>query len=240
MNLNDIANQKIAAQIFPVAEVSLFARVKNEKIGPLLASQSLAPFGAGMTDMVMVFSEMKYSGMRFGEIAITVAAATRNDPKTEYGSFMLTAFNSNPFFAFVERNIFKAPYRSANIRFSLAERSFHCAMRGKGGSKDSIEVSLSMPESDPAHICHERNVLLPGKTNGVLTFFKARIEGETIHKRSQSDTDSVHVNIGLDRLNRLAAEDINIVGWEIRRAATHTKYETTVHRIKNARSKYNA
>lgn len=71
----------------------------------------------GKASLLISVTNLIYSGIPFKEFVLSISI--RNpDSGSEYDSvFMLTAYNSNPFFAWSEKNIFSTPFRRGEIVF---------------------------------------------------------------------------------------------------------------------------
>jgi len=114
-----MAPPRYVAEIAPVREVSLVGAADPDYWRGRLAPEGLAPSIAdGSARVLIIAAEMKFKGLRFAECSMSVFvehAAGEGE-----AVFLVQAFNSRRFFAWVERRIFHTPYAHASVQVEAA------------------------------------------------------------------------------------------------------------------------
>lgn len=137
-----------------------------------LAEEGLTPLAHdGVARMQVVAATMRYKGVRFTEVSVSVEIASA--PETGPAVFLACAFTTSRFFAWCERTLFSAPYVHANCRLVLepgaaleVEVGGAPLFRAEMAAGSMAEAVRCGPESWTGHI-H-----LPGRR-----FFHGRMAG---------------------------------------------------------------
>lgn len=103
--------RKFDVVVSPVREVTLVGRADLGHWQRNLAVHGLHPTDAnGSAEMLLSSCEARFKGIRFRELSVSVFVTQFAGGRTRDGAFLLRAFNSIRFFAFVERTMFRTPY----------------------------------------------------------------------------------------------------------------------------------
>jgi hypothetical protein len=198
----------------------------------LLENEVLAPIERdGKAQLLIIAAAMRFKGIRFRELSFSVLVRRK---QTE-AAFLVQAFNTVRFFAFVERNLFSAPYCHGSVQLDVGAPAFARAADRSGGGF-SAEMA-----SDPARQPHrvgesgwEGDVVLPrrGNKNATRKHFFARIRGETQSYRFIAD-DRIKIQPSARSPIFQWLLDSGFEGqeWSIRENARHCKSKTMVDRI---------
>lgn len=131
---------KYAAQIQNVREVGLTGTADLGYWTEQLKSQGLTPLEHhGHARLLITGTNARFGGFAFRELGIGVFASAEQAGSGMEGLLLLHAFNSNRFFAFIERTFFSTPYYRGKVsvevdpaRFTLA-RSADDSVSGRLG-----------------------------------------------------------------------------------------------------------
>jgi hypothetical protein len=103
--------RKFDVVVSPVREVTLVGRADLSYWRRNLAVHGLHPTDAnGNAEILLSSCEARFKGIRFRELSLSVFVTQHAGGRTRDGAFLLRAFNSIRFFAFVERAMFRTPY----------------------------------------------------------------------------------------------------------------------------------
>ncbi|MBL9122842.1 MAG: hypothetical protein JNG90_04365, partial [Planctomycetaceae bacterium] len=105
--------------IHPTRDVTLQGRADLAYWTSELAAQQLHPQAAdGWAQLWITATESRFFEIRFRELTISVIVDSVPPAAADNGVYLVSAFNSVGWFAWVERNLFGAPYSSADISVS--------------------------------------------------------------------------------------------------------------------------
>lgn len=220
--------QKIryVADVSHVQEVSLHATANLDFWRERLEPEGLTPRDEnGRAALLFIAAQMKWMGVRFSELSISVALPDSAPAKM----FLVQAFNSIPFFAWSERFFFKTPYHAGQVAvqancpagFTLALGG---AMRLGAAMAGARAPAWRGPET------WEGKVLLPralSRTAQAGRHFIARLSGPTeVYPFGPTDTLSFAPDPATPITQWL--RDSECVGkeWRLRADANHAKSET--------------
>lgn len=100
-----------------VREVMIAGTTDAEFWRARLQQANLYPFARdGKADLLISATHLKWMGMPASELVISVAACTNPDAQKTDGPFLIAAFNSVAWMAWMERTMFKTGYESAQIQ----------------------------------------------------------------------------------------------------------------------------
>jgi hypothetical protein len=112
------------AYIRNVKELSLTCSADADRWKEYLEQYGLRPtVKEGKVSIVIAVNDLAFIGIRFQEVTISISVQNP-DTSSEYGSvFLLTAYNSNRFFAWFEKKILSTPFRKGKIVFETEKYS---------------------------------------------------------------------------------------------------------------------
>lgn len=215
-----------AAVVEDVQEVSLLGSADLAFWAEHLRAEGLRPAEhQGQARITVVATGARFKGMPFRELAITVAVAGEGE-----AGFLLHAFNTSRFFAFVERTCFKTPYYPGQVELGTDGAAAF------GVSRDAqallrAEAGPDTARGDWLPDRWEGRVHLP-RRHGAEWCFHAEMSGPS----RRFAFDPVH-----DTLAISPAEDVPVLGWLLesgfmgsewllRRHAVHAKSRTVAER----------
>ena len=106
----DDGSVKFVATVYPVREVSLLGSADFAFWADRLAADHLVPQACEDQARAMInASDAKYLGIRFRELSISIFCQ-RRDGNQQEAVYLVQAFNSVRWFAWVERSMFSTPY----------------------------------------------------------------------------------------------------------------------------------
>lgn len=220
---------KFQADIEPVREVTLMGLADPAYWSQRLEPEQLTPAVLNnRAQLLIIAAEMKFKGIRFRELSISVLARSNQGD----GAFLLHAFNTVRFFAFVERNFFSAPYFHGDVQVSVQP-----PVLARGAIADGGAFAIEMAhEREPARVetaGWEGPVFLPGATSAGRKYFIAKIWGRTrFFPFASSDTILIKPSPRAPVLRSLLDSGFQATEWAIRDKARHAKSKTTTLRSK--------
>lgn len=215
----------------PVTEVSLTGAADLVFWRARLQPEGLAPYDdQGQARLVLIGADMRWMGVRFTELSISVALSRGPSADQPGGMYLAQAFNSVGWFAWVERRLFQTPYELG--RTELAAQPPACLALTIGGvpvfRASMAAARLSAWRGDEVW---EGGVFLPGRVSGTPRsekLFFARLSGDTeIHPfQPENDTLELTPTPRAEAIQWLADSGFAPREWRLRRAATHQKSQT--------------
>lgn len=195
--------QKYVAELDHVREVTISGSADFHYWRNRLQNEGLTPIERdGAAQMLLTAADGRFRGVHFRELAVSVLAGD--------GAYLVQAFNSVRFFAWVERVIFKTPYTHARlavdaaaIRSAMVEA--HCGPRKAG--KTEVDG-------------FDGPVYLPGGR-----WFRAHIAGLTERFPFDPARDSLETSLASLLESRFTPRE-----WHLRRDARHAKGNTLPRR----------
>jgi hypothetical protein len=223
-----IPQPKYHVVVAPVREVSLVASADAEY-------WSRRTLEDGRARLVVTGAEAKFLGKTFRELSISVFVSFQPGGAKRDGAYLLQAWNSVRFFAFVERTLFHTPYAGAEVLVDTVPPE------SVGVFRDKLPLfSAMMGRSEVlAHRTPSRNgpegwegpIFLPDSNSGNSVsnrLFFARLEGETAAYPFLTDVDALTIQ-PTEAVPVLAElVDSHFAGheWLVRSAGTHAKSKT--------------
>jgi hypothetical protein len=232
--------EKYDVQISGVREVSLVGTSDLLPWQSRLASYDLSPTEKeGRAELLISGCEARFKGIRFRELTISIFVSDHADRSSRDGVFMIHAFNSLRFFAFVERTFFHTPYYYAVIKVHTGPPAgvemlqdgavgLRFAMTGNGNAVEDFTKSR-LPTSvapdgweGPIHLPHRR----PDRSEP-LRLFHGKLMGVThSYPFAASDTWSISPMKQAPVLAWLLESKFEPQEWVVRPNATHGKSKT--------------
>jgi len=203
--------------IEPVLEVTLLGKATATTWQPILEAEGFAPPQTDKIPIIISGTQAKYMGVSFHECSISLGI-------DEKRFLLIHAFNSNRFFAWTERKLFRTPYYHAQITVEPNQIIVSQV------ADPLLEVAIE-PDTPIIHQADEDYrwmICLPKalrKNADMPHYFHARLAGHTQHYAPQL----VHLSFGdspNDVLSRLAKSHFEPTGWSVRMTAQHSKSKT--------------
>jgi hypothetical protein len=219
---------KWAAKVAPVKEVTLHGSADLAFWQDRLRPEGLEPAPRdGRAQLFLSATEMRFWGILFRECIVgvqVVRPAQSGEPIA--GLYLAQAWNTVRFFAWVERTIFKTPYRLGQIEVDpSAPAQLHVSEQGKSLIK-ATRRDQSLPESTVAEEW-QGPVFLPRVGNRPQQLFIAQLNGLTEHYPFHLERDEfTSFGSSLPALESLIASGFTPERWHIRPAAAHAKSKT--------------
>lgn len=172
----------------------------------------------------MSVTNAKFHGIPFRELSFGVFVSRREDSDRPEGLYLVQAFNSVRFFAFVEQTFFSTPYSPGNLSVDIGPPA-RVELRERGRARFRVEMarrSLPSPSDDG----WEGPIFLPRKAQGERKLFFARLRGETTVTPFDPSSDVVEIEAGHPVLDDLSRSEFHPRDWILRPNATHGKSKT--------------
>lgn len=204
--------------IHPVLEVTLLGNADYAIWQPILQAEGFHPLHTTTIPVIISGTQARYMGVTFRELSISLGI---DDERF----LLIYAFNSNRFFAWTERNLFRTPYYHAK----LVVNSHHIAIHQ--GKNRLFEATLPtdaqiVEQSDEDY---QRVICLPKslrKNANMPHYFHARLAGDTQHYVPHSAHISFVDETSNAILSRLSESQFEIADWSVRIQAHHSKSKT--------------
>lgn len=202
--------------IEPVLEVTLLGNANTATWQPILEAEGFHPPHTDKIPVIISGTQAKYRGVSFRELSISLGI-------DEERFLLIYAFNSNRFFAWTERKLFRTPYYHAQI----AVDSHHITLHQGINPLFEAKLNTDAPITRQADEDYQWTICLPKalrKNADVPHYFHARLKGHTQHYAPQLS----HFNIGSSNaiLSRLAESQFELMDWSVRMQAQHSKSKT--------------
>lgn len=176
---------RAAAAVRGVVEVTLRARADLGFWKRELSPQGLAPVErGGAASLLIGANAARFAGFRFQELALAVEVEPDLNSGLAREAFLWQGFTSRRFFAWVERNRFRTPYRHAAIRVSGGPSAgFEVGIAGRPQLRAAMAAAAGAdgdPARAPLRIGDEPwsgRIHLPAGADGPRRCFFARLEG---------------------------------------------------------------
>ena len=176
--------------------------------------------------------ESRFLGVAFREATIAVSLARRRGGSGRDGVFLVRAFNSSRFFAFVERACFASPYLHGRLRIDA-----RCPAAIEVSRGDEIALIARMADA-PGRLPSRSGgedwrgpVFLPserGEGAGSCRFFPARVAGATCTYPFSPSEDLVTIGPSRDDTALRSLVESNFAGreWVLREDGSHAEGKT--------------
>lgn len=204
----------------PVLEVTLICRGDAAPWRQSLVREGISlPPQQEEVEIILSAVETKYMGVIFRELSVSLRL---DDTQV----FLVHAFNSNRFFAWVERAWFRTPYYYGKL--VVAPHYIQLSDNGQ----PHLEARLA--ESAAALECrtesNEWQIRLPAalrKESSKVHYFNARLEGDTQYYATLPNPPMLVFGSGLPAsLLPLQASKLMVEKWLVRERAKHSKSQT--------------
>lgn len=229
--------RKFDVVVSPVREVTLVGHADLSYWQRQLAINGLHPTDAnGNAEMLLSSCEARFKGIRFRELSVSVFVTERAGGRSRDGAFLVRAYNSIRFFAFVERTMFRTPYYPQQIALDPQVPAF---MRLGDAAQPVLRAAMSKNAASSA-----RNAV-PAKPDGwqgpiflpdlrspqasSSRLFYGSLTGDTRTITYDFGADTFEFDVqGGDPIARVLTESqFAPHEWILRAAATHGKSKTT-------------
>jgi hypothetical protein len=230
---NNPANSTIRypVTVRPVKEVSLTGTADLAYWKARLEPEGLFPYDdQGRARLVLIGAGMKWMGVRFTELSVSVALSSDPAGDRPVGMYLAQAFNSVGWFAWVERTLFQTPYDPGQTE--LEARPPVClALRVGQAQVLRAAMATPSPVAWRGDEVWEGGIFLPGRvtrTPRAEKLFFGRLSGDTeVYAFSlQTDTLELKPSPAANVVQWLLESGFAGQEWHIRRAATHQKSQT--------------
>ncbi len=225
---------RFAARISHVNELTLRGSADLEFWVKQLEPEGLVPTAKnGRAQVLIVAADMRYFGIRFQEVSFSILAHVQNRTGRGNGAFLLQAFNSRRFFAWVERTRFSTPYAYARFRGSRGQtspgievhRGNSCLFRATLGSVAERPIS---PDASQGWSGLIYLPVAPRRPDETRRAFYAEVAGLTLRIPFMPEHDSIAIDTDSEfsALSALSKSDVVIENWIMRPDADHAKSMT--------------
>ncbi len=197
-------------------------RLKPEGLNPYVKD--------GRAELLIATTDSRWLGMPFKELTIAISICLAEGCPEPQGLFLIQAFNSRRFFAFIERSFYQTPYDLGAI--SVKSRPPLAIKVGKGGDNYlSVDMAEAIPGLGSEADRWEGPIFLPGKPavpSAKHKLFYARLAGVTQRYPFHPDVDRLLINrsAGLPVFQWLLASNFTGQEWRLRVDATHARSRT--------------
>ncbi|MEX2026835.1 MAG: hypothetical protein WEH44_06030 [Pirellulaceae bacterium] len=224
---------QFVAEISQVREVSLLGaadlpfwqeRLKREKLFPAELDRQ--------AQLLISGTSAKFRGIPFQELSISVFVSRQQRQEEREGAFLTQAFNSNWFFALVERLWFATPYNHARVSVEATlPASILVKQHGQVAFRSAmVEQGIAQRQAIRCgNEGWEGPIFLPGRRSlAGDKWFYARIGGQTSVYPFLPDRDelSIRPELGPPAISWLAQSHFAGRQWVIRDSAVHAKSKT--------------
>lgn len=213
-----------------VTEVSLTGTADPAPWTAMLERCRLRPqLVEGRAELLLLACAAAYKGKRFRELSLSIAVSNASDGASRDGVFLVTAFNSVRFFAWVERAVFKTPYVHADVTVD-AGPLLALGVSVKGQRWLRAEAGIVERASTAGDERWEGPIHLPPKGRrsdaGGRHFFGC-LEGP-FKRYAFDEQDRCVITPGDpdDGLGMLTATSFRPTQWQVRVGAVHSRSKT--------------
>jgi len=220
---------KWAAKVAPVKEVTLHGLADLAFWQEKLLTEDLEPVSfEGRAQVFLSATETRFWGILFRECLIGVQVS-RNSQSGEQtpGIFLVQAWNSVRFFAWVERTIFKTPYALGQMDVEpMSPARLRVCEHGAELFR-AVQGAASEPESIVDETW-EGPIFLPKSANRPPQLFIAQLNGRTEHHPFVADRDQLSISSTANHAavrSRIESK-FTPTRWHLRQAAAHAKSKT--------------
>lgn len=224
---------QFVAEISQVREVSLIGTADLPFWKGPLEREKLFPAEVdGEAQILICGTSAKFKGIPFQELSISVFVSREERRAQRDGAFLTQAFNSNWFFALVERMWFATPYDHARVSVeatlpaSIQVKQHGLAVFRAAMVEQGIAERKAIRCGDEGW---EGPIFLPGRRSlAGNKWFYARIGGRTSVYSFLPDRDELTIRheAGPPALSWLAQSHFAGRQWIIRDSAVHAKSKT--------------
>lgn len=213
-----------AAVVQDVQEVSLLGSADLAFWEEHLRAEGLRPaVHQGQARITVVATAARFKGVPFRELAITVAVAGEDE-----AGFLVHAFNTSRFFAFIERTCFKTPYYPGQVELGTeTSAAFSASRDGQVLLRAEALPDAGQSQADWLPDRWEGRVHLP-RRHGADWCFHAEMSGPSRRFAFDPEYDTLAISRadGVPVLGWLLESGFRGSEWLLRRHAVHAKSKT--------------
>jgi hypothetical protein len=224
---------KYVADVSHVREVSLLGTADAPYWRQRLQSEGLAPAERdGNAQVLIIAADMKFMGLRFQELSVSVLVRHHEGGEAQEASFLLRAFNSRRLFAFCERFFFSTPYYFGDARVATTfPPSMRLARGGETLFRAEMHANAPRQPSRSGEDGWAGTVYLPGAEKDKARqgrWFFAKLSGETRAYPCLPGEDLVTIRPTKEDGVLQSLSDSQFAGkeWIVRQDARHAKSKT--------------
>src|SRR5687768_5406436 len=112
---------KYIAVVKCAREVTVIGSAEYAYCADRLLHESLVPQKAnGRAEVILSAVQLKWLGVSFREFSVSIAVRDRDEPSVN-GIYLVSAFSTSRFFAFIEKHHFRTPSCHSNIDVSVQD-----------------------------------------------------------------------------------------------------------------------
>lgn len=225
MKVIDPEKAKFVAEVRNVRELRLIGNVGLDFWNKQLSGKPFQPLDReGFAEITIAATELIWKSFKFNELTISLAVAAMDDPLTPVGYLLLTAMNSNRFFAFCERTFFSTPYYFGQV--DLRETA-PCLLTARSNDQTVLNTEMSgatRPITEEEETW-EGVVFLP-KGSGEK-YFIAKLSGRSKNcPFIETDKINIQSHHQQDVFELLVNSGFSAKEWRMRSRAFHAKSKT--------------
>jgi hypothetical protein len=231
MNRPATAATRYDVEVSPVREVSLVANADWDFWRRKLEPEGVTPARIdGRAELLVCGASARFKGIRFRELSFSVAVCRDPAGATRDAMFLVRAFNSIRFFAWVERTFFRTPYYAGDVTVDVGPPA-KSGLTTNGTARLRAEMNGAAGRTPlrTGDDGWEGPILLPRfRPTDEAKMFRAKLAGLTrVYEFSTAD-DVLRIEPTSEHevFADLAASDFRGREWHVREAAYHGKAKT--------------
>ncbi len=204
--------------IHPVLEVTLLGNADYATWQPILETEGFHPTHTKTIPIIISGTQARYMGVTFRELSISLEIDDKR-------FLLIHAFNSNRFFAWAERNLFRTPYYHASIAVNSHHIAIHQGENRLFEAKLPTDAQIVKQSNDD----YEWVICLPKalrKNADMPHYFHAQLAGHAQYYAPQSAHIGFVNRTSNMILSRLAESQFELTDWSVRMQARHSKSKT--------------
>ena len=220
-------HRKYTATVENVREVGLRGRADLVVWAERLERDGVVPYrGPDGAELMVMACGTRFRGIPFRECSIAVAVSHAPDGASHDAWFLTRAFNSQRLFAWVERTVFKTPYRHADVQVEgEGIPRFHV----RAGDTLLVEAARAgaLDEGGESDVTEEVTIHLPARGSKPGGVYHAVLRGPTrVVPFAAHDTFVVRSSDDEPALALLEASAFRGREWHVRLGAVHARTKT--------------
>jgi hypothetical protein len=218
-------------EVSPVREVSLVAQADWEFWRRRLEPEGVTPARVdGRAELMVCGASARFKGIRFREISFSVAVCREPGGPTRDAMFLVRAFNSIRFFAWVERTFFRTPYYAGDVAVEIGPPVRNgLSVGGTPLWRAEMSGAATRPPIRDGDDGWEGPILLPRfRPTDEAKMFRAKVAGLTRVYAFSSADDVLRIEPSAEHavFAELIESDFRGREWHVREAAFHGKAMT--------------
>jgi len=225
------------AKLEHVRDVTITGRANLDYWTDRLKSEDLVPIARDEhAQVLMIAAQGRFMNLDFREFSISVMARWQYQETTFDGAFLVQAFNSRRFFAWVERTVFEAPYDYADVTLNEEiPASISVAQSGRTQFRIKMKENVNKVAESSAEEVWSGPIFLPHRRADSQShhqlnrykWFYAEVRGVTSTYSFVDGFDEFHIQPEVfGELNSLVNSGFHPEQWKIRVDARHAKSKT--------------